>query len=211
MRGEAPPGQGVRPDRRRRRPPGARPRGRPDRLRHGRRAPGGSLCSRPGRSAATCRKTRPVVAVFRNQEAAFVRKAVAALRPAMLQFHGAEPPGFCASFGLPYIKALEAPAARGGGVAGGLAVAVVGGDAAGRPAEGAAAGRHDRRPRQGGRIVRDAGPPGRGAHPGERGRHCVAAARPAGVDVARGVESSPGRKDPALLRRFMSIVRDTRE
>lgn len=36
----------------------------------------------------------------------------------------------------------------------------------------------------------------------------VAALHPWGVDVCSGVESSPGRKDPELLRRFFEEVRD---
>lgn len=32
-------------------------------------------------------------------------------------------------------------------------------------------------------------------------------ARPAGVDVSSGVESAPGRKDPAAIRRFVEAVR----
>jgi phosphoribosylanthranilate isomerase len=35
----------------------------------------------------------------------------------------------------------------------------------------------------------------------------IAQVRPFGVDVSSGVESSPGRKDPVLLRRFMDEVR----
>ncbi len=37
--------------------------------------------------------------------------------------------------------------------------------------------------------------------------HAVANLRPAGVDVATGVESSPGRKDPLLLRDFIVNAR----
>jgi phosphoribosylanthranilate isomerase len=36
----------------------------------------------------------------------------------------------------------------------------------------------------------------------------IAAVRPWGVDVASGVESAPGRKDPAKVARFVKIVRD---
>ncbi len=39
-------------------------------------------------------------------------------------------------------------------------------------------------------------------------RSAVAEVRPWGVDVASGVESTPGRKDRELLRRFVAEVRD---
>lgn len=35
--------------------------------------------------------------------------------------------------------------------------------------------------------------------------------RPFGVDVASGVESAPGRKDPVLMRRFFEAVREAEE
>jgi phosphoribosylanthranilate isomerase len=39
----------------------------------------------------------------------------------------------------------------------------------------------------------------------------IAAVRPAAVDVASGVESSPGRKDPALMRAFVAAAREAFE
>lgn len=39
-------------------------------------------------------------------------------------------------------------------------------------------------------------------------RAAIAAARPWGVDVCSGVESVPGRKDPALLERFFKEIHD---
>jgi phosphoribosylanthranilate isomerase len=39
----------------------------------------------------------------------------------------------------------------------------------------------------------------------------VANLRPAGVDVASGVESSPGRKDPLLLRDFITRARQAHD
>lgn len=39
----------------------------------------------------------------------------------------------------------------------------------------------------------------------------IAQVRPFGVDISSGVESSPGRKDPILMRRFMEAVRSASE
>lgn len=39
-------------------------------------------------------------------------------------------------------------------------------------------------------------------------RNVIAQLRPAGVDVSSGVECEPGRKDAALVRRFIENVRD---
>lgn len=49
-----------------------------------------------------------------------------------------------------------------------------------------------------------------GLRPGNVAR-AIAACRPKGVDVASGVESAPGRKDPVKLRAFVAAVRRARE
>ncbi|MFN9967046.1 MAG: phosphoribosylanthranilate isomerase, partial [Lysobacteraceae bacterium] len=54
-----------------------------------------------------------VVALFMDPDEAFVRAAIRALRPTLLQFHGREDAAFCERFGLPYMKTL----AMGEGVA----------------------------------------------------------------------------------------------
>jgi phosphoribosylanthranilate isomerase len=49
---------------------------------------------------------------FQNASAELVRQVLAAFEPDLLQFHGAEPQAFCATFGRPWIKAIpmgEAP------------------------------------------------------------------------------------------------------
>ncbi len=46
-----------------------------------------------------------------------------------------------------------------------------------------------------------------GLHP-QNVADAIAAVRPWGVDLASGVEASPGRKDPAKLRQFMAAVRE---
>ena len=52
-----------------------------------------------------------LVALFADPEKELVETVAAALRPTVLQFHGSESADFCASFGYPYIKAVEADAA----------------------------------------------------------------------------------------------------
>jgi len=47
------------------------------------------------------------VTLFVDPDAALVNRAIEAVRPGLLQFHGDEPRDFCASFGLPYIKAAR--------------------------------------------------------------------------------------------------------
>jgi phosphoribosylanthranilate isomerase len=46
------------------------------------------------------------VGLFQNQSAEFVRAAIGAAGFSLLQFHGNEDNVFCASFGLPFIKAV---------------------------------------------------------------------------------------------------------
>lgn len=47
------------------------------------------------------------VALFVNADAAQVAQVIGRVHPALLQFHGEEAPGFCAQFGLPFIKAAR--------------------------------------------------------------------------------------------------------
>ena len=47
------------------------------------------------------------VALFVNPEPQAVKEVIHTLRPSLLQFHGDEDPSFCASFGLPYLKAFR--------------------------------------------------------------------------------------------------------
>ncbi|MDD5240157.1 MAG: phosphoribosylanthranilate isomerase [Sulfuricella sp.] len=50
------------------------------------------------------------VGLFVNPTAAEVEAVLRELRPDVLQFHGDEPPEFCASFGVPYLKAVRVKA-----------------------------------------------------------------------------------------------------
>lgn len=48
-----------------------------------------------------------VVALFVNAEPAFVRKVISQVKLDLLQFHGDETPQECASYGMPFIKAIR--------------------------------------------------------------------------------------------------------
>ena len=121
------------------------------------------------------------------------------MRPDYLQFHGAETPGFCRVFELPVIRALPARVPADLAIAAAFAdvaelflVDLPKGEGGTLPAEVA---------RAAARLPRPALLAG-GLAPGNVGA-LVAAHRPWGVDVARGVESAPGVKDHALVRDFV--------
>jgi len=51
------------------------------------------------------KKNRPtIVGIFMDQDAKLIKSIISQVKLEMLQFHGQETPGFCESFGLPYIK-----------------------------------------------------------------------------------------------------------
>jgi phosphoribosylanthranilate isomerase len=144
------------------------------------------------------------VALFVNPDAAMVAQVVGRVRPAMLQFHGEEPPDFCAQFGTPYVKACR--------VRPGVdALEYL------RPFSRAAAWLFDSYvPEYGG--VGEAFDwsllPTTKERPvilsGGLSRANVAEAirrvRPWGVDVSSGVESAKGIKDPGKIAAFISEV-----
>lgn len=58
-------------------------------------------------SAMSSKTTAPqAVALFQNAEAAVIARQLQQFKPALLQFHGREPAGFCGGFGLPWFKAV---------------------------------------------------------------------------------------------------------
>lgn len=152
------------------------------------------------------------VALFMGNPADEVRDVIAAVRPTILQFHGDEDDAFCAGFGMPYLKAIA-----------------MGGDAA---VDGAALLR--RYPRAAGFLFDSnaSGQAGGSGHtfdwsriPGDfakpyllaGGLHpdnvfdAIRATGCWGVDVssgieASGIESAPGIKDAARMRRFVREV-----
>ena len=146
------------------------------------------------------------VGVFVNPSEQEVRAAIAECGLDTLQFHGEDSPEFCRQFGLKVIKAfqirdessLEAlkafpteswlldshvPGRRGGtGTTFNWALAA-------------------KAVQWGGRVILAGG-----LNPGNAAE-AIRRVRPYALDVSSGVESAPGRKDPARMRAFMAAVR----
>ena len=141
----------------------------------------------------------PTVAVFRDQSLEEVERVLRLVRPDYLQFHGAERPAFCRVFERPVIRAVPARVPADLALAEAFVdiaemflVDLPKGDAGTLPADVAAAAVNLPKP------VLLAG----GLNPANV-RAVVEGFRPFGVDVASGVESSPGVKDHALVGRFI--------
>lgn len=169
--------------------------------------PGSPRCL-PVDAAAWVREIRgvPRVGVFRNQDEAFVARLAAEANLDLIQLHGHEAPGMCARLGgrAHVIKAIPV------------------GDTVDRDLveEYASVARilFDTASAAGGGTGRsfDWALLSPGARPGgfwlagglrtENVGAAIAALRPAGVDVASGVESIVGRKDPARMRAFVAAV-----
>jgi phosphoribosylanthranilate isomerase len=146
------------------------------------------------------------VALFMDDEANLVRQVLDEVRPTLLQFHGDESDGWCVQFGHPFLKAI----AMGEGAAAlprlhdyphatGL---LLDGHAAGDAGGSGKAFDWSLLPDELAQPLILAG----GLHAGNVGA-AVRAARPWAVDVASGVESAPGIKDPLRLEAFIRAVR----
>jgi phosphoribosylanthranilate isomerase len=146
------------------------------------------------------------VALFMDDDAGFVDEVAVAVQPDLLQFHGGEDDGWCAQFGRPWLKAI----AMGEG-ASALAQLQAHPGATGLLLDGHGLGE----PGGSGRrfdwslMPRDLAQPlilAGGLHAGNVGE-AIRVARPWAVDVASGVESAPGIKDPERLAAFIAAVR----
>ena len=150
-----------------------------------------------------------VVALFMDDEFAFVAEAVSRVAPDLLQFHGSEAAPDCVRYGRPYLKAV----AMGGGDW--RAAIAAHPQASGFLLDGHAAGE------QGGSgktfewsaVPRDAGRPIMlaGGLVAENVAAAITAARPWAVDVSSGIEAATGVKDADRMRRFVAAVRATDE
>lgn len=137
--------------------------------------------------------------------AARVREIIDGVGPDVVQFHGLEDAALCDSFGVRYIKAL--------GMAGDLDVRAIVAEhkhAAGFVLDGHPPGEQGGRGKtfDWSRIPQDLGRPillAGGLHPGNVA-DAIRVVRPWAVDLASGVESSPGIKDAAKMRAFFDAV-----
>jgi phosphoribosylanthranilate isomerase len=147
------------------------------------------------------------VALFVDPQPADVERVLAACRVGVLQFHGDETPSLCASFGVPYLKAVRVrpdidllqSLAPYGDAAGWLLDAwhdhLYGGT--GRAFDWALVPRERARPivLSGGLTPENVGDAVRTVHPWA-------------VDVSSGVEAAKGIKDAAKVARFIAGVRN---
>jgi phosphoribosylanthranilate isomerase len=161
-------------------------------------------------AAALARAVPPfltVVGLFVNPSVDYVREVLAKVSLDVLQFHGEEPPEFCAQFDKPYLKAIRVKAgvdlvecaARYAGAQGLLLDAFVEGvqGGTGESFDWGLIPRNLPLP-----VIRSGG-----LHAGN-----VAAAigqvRPHAVDVSSGVEAAKGIKDAAKVAAFIKEVKD---
>lgn len=134
-----------------------------------------------------------------------VRAIIRGIRPDCVQFHGREDAAFCESFGVRYTKAI--------GMAGGLdvlAIAAEHAQAAGFVLDGHPPGQQGGQGRtfDWSRIPRDFPRPVilAGGLDAANVGDAIRTVRPWAVDLASGVESSPGIKDAARMRTFFAAV-----
>ena len=145
------------------------------------------------------------VALFMDDDVAFVSEVVSTIAPDVLQFHGSETAADCVRYGRPYLKAV----AMGGGLLWSSVVAAHPA-AAGFLFDGHTAGE------QGGSGRRfdwsgigDVDRPVllAGGLTGSNVADAIRAVRPYAVDVSSGIEASPGIKDLDKMRQFAAAVR----
>ena len=146
------------------------------------------------------------VGVFANPSVELVQRAIAECGVSLLQFHGDEPPEFCTQFGVMSLKAFRIRDA--------VSLAALPRyptdawllDAFSPAALGGTGAKFDwelaLEAKQLGRPIFLAG----GLTP-DNVAEAVRRGQPFAVDVSSGVESAPGKKDPAKMRAFIAAAK----
>lgn len=164
----------------------------------------------PATASAIIRQLPPLVssvALFMDDEPAWIKQVISMVRPTLLQFHGEESAMDCEGYGLPFLKAVPMAtvtdvasyAAGFAGAAGFLLDAHARGEAGG----------------QGVRFdwTREPGLERpwllAGGLDADNVGEAIRLLRPHAVDVSSGIEASPGIKDAGRMRAFVSAVQAT--
>ena len=145
------------------------------------------------------------VALFMDDEPAWIAQAIAAIAPDLLQFHGGETAADCVRYGRRYLKAV--PMGDGADV---LDMVAAHPAAMGFLLDGHGAGEQGGRgkPFDWSRVPANLQRPVllAGGLTCDNVASAIRAARPYAVDVSSGIESAPGLKDPEMMRRFVEEV-----
>ena len=177
--------------------------------------PASKRCVDMDQAAALVRIAPPFVhsvGLFQNAPAELVRATQARAKFSMLQFHGAEDQAYCASFGVPFIKAIpmaDAPDLSECAIAFAQASALLldSHSLQGTDKIGGSGHRFDwasipdRKSRAAFSYLILAG----GLTPGNVAS-AIREVQPFAVDVSSGIESSPGIKDAEKMRQFVYAV-----
>ena len=153
----------------------------------------------------TADKPIKIVGLFMDADADFITRAIKQVNIDYIQFHGIESPQFCASFSVPYIKAIPmADDARADEMIEAhrntADILLLDGHRAGMPGgKGIAFDWRDLSKINASVFI--AG----GLNP-ENVALAIAQCRPQGVDVSSGVESTVGVKDHAKMKAFAQAV-----
>lgn len=146
------------------------------------------------------------VGVFVNPEEEFVRRAITECNLNLLQFHGDETSEFCTQFGLMSLKAIRVRDAESVNQLADFQTDAFLLDAHSKNGLGGTGEKFNWDLAAGaqkfGKPIFLAG----GLTP-ENVADAIRQARPFGVDVSSGVESAPGKKDPAKVRAFIAAAK----
>jgi len=144
--------------------------------------------------------------VFVNPEPDFVMRAIAECGLHLLQFHGDEPSEFCTQFGLMSLKAVRVRDAASIQTLANYQTDAFLLDAHSKSGLGGTGEKFNwelaKDAQQFGKPIFLAG----GLTP-ENVADAVRQVQPFGVDVSSGVESAPGKKDPAKVRAFITAAK----